>query len=149
MLNTAIGSVVNQQPSVPPQVASAGAINGASVDTQGIIGGPALSAAVDVTTGATGGGPTTQSATVKVQDSADNSTFADYIPPGLAATPTAVVTAANARGTLAVDLSGARRYIRVVCTVAFTGGASPTLAVSSGFTLGGLKELPASAPVQD
>ncbi len=149
MLNTAIASVVNQQPSVAPQVASAGAINGASVDTQGIIGGPPLSAAVDVTTGALTGGPTTETATIKVQDSADNATFADYIPPGLAATPTAVVAAANARGTLAVDLSGARRYLRVVCTVAFTGGASPTMGVSAGFTFGGLKELPAAAPVQD
>lgn len=149
MLNTAIGSVVLQSPSVAPQVASAGAINGASVDTQGIIGGPPLSAAVDVTTGAAGGGPTTQSATIQVQDSADNATFANYVPPGLAASPSVAITVVNGRATLAVDLSGARRYLRVVCTVAFTGGASPTLAVSSGFTFGGLKELPASAPVQD
>ena len=88
--------------------------NGIGVDTLGY-----NSAAISLETGAVTG--TTPTLDVKIQDSADNSTFADL------STPVAFtqVTAANNSQILRLEglnATGRRRYIRVVATV---GGTTP------------------------
>lgn len=77
-------------------------------------------------TGAVTGAPTSFTCTWQVQDSPDNSTWANYGDP-------LVLTAAASADALSVKLVDADRYVRVVCTVAFVGGTTPTLYASSAF----------------
>ncbi len=99
--------------------------NGISIDTLGY-----NSAAISLETGAVTG--TTPTLDVKIQDSADNSTFAD-LSPSVAFTQ---VTAANNSQILRLEGlngTGRRRYIRVVATV---GGTSPNFTTSCSVLLG-------------
>lgn len=66
------------------------------------------------------GGGTSPTLDVKIQDSADNSSFADVT--GL--TFTQVTAAADATEAIAINAPGLRRYVRSVSTIA---GTSPTL----------------------
>jgi len=129
-----------------PAASAAGSVNGAAVDRvlPGVAPGLALSCDLVAQTGAATGGPTTQTLDAKIQDSPDGSTgWADYIPPG-AASVAAIpqITAINTLARKRVDLSGARRYIRVVTTVGFTGGSSPTLGNAVVVELCGLENPP-------
>ena len=99
--------------------------NGIGVDTLGY-----NSAAVIQEVGAVSG--TTPTLDTKVQDSADNSAFAD-LSPAVAFTQ---VTAANNSQILRLDglnLAGRRRYLRAVATV---GGTSPNFQTSVVVLLG-------------
>lgn len=121
-------------------LASTGATrNSAGIDRATPGGQLALSCKLVAQTGAVTGGPATQTLDAKLQDSADNSTFADYVPPRGVAADAAIaqITAVNTMKTKDIDLSTARRYVRVVEVAALTGGASPTLAVESHVVLGG------------
>lgn len=134
MISTNIGASVKVVAGFSPQAAVAGAINGAAIDRLGF-----RSAVLHARSGAVTGAPTAQTYDVKLQDSADGSTgWADI--PGAAITQ---ITAANAEAEKDINLAGAKRYIRVVGTVGFTGGTSPTLQVASALVLGG----PAAEPV--
>ena len=132
-----IGGIVFPLSGVRPQSASAGTINGASIDR--MAHEMPLSCVVHQNVGAVGGAPTTTSVITKLQDSADGSTFADYAPASANAVvqATAAVTAANTDNSMSVNLSSARRYIRAVTTVAFTGGTSPTALVAAMVLLSG------------
>ena len=110
--------------SLRPQAITANT-NGIGVDTLGY-----NSAAVSLETGAVTG--TTPTLDVKIQDSADNSTFADL------ATPVAFtqITAANNSQILRLEglnATGRRRYIRAVATV---GGTTPNFTSSCVVLLG-------------
>lgn len=129
-LTTKIGNV--------PVAASAGTRNGAAIDRQGF-----LSAVISATCGAATGTPTSFTYDAKVQDSADGSTgWADYKPDGATVAAITQITAVNTNGRRNVNLVNAKRYIRVVETVAFVGGTSPTLAVAEDVILGGASEEP-------
>jgi len=102
----------------PQSVSGASAINGTGIDREYQNEGfNAVLLALNV--GAVSGTPTSFTLTVKLQDSADNSTFADF------GTLTVVGIAASTIYQLAIDIRGARRYVRAVLTPAFTGGTSP------------------------
>jgi len=141
-----IGGHVKPVVAIPPTSPLAGTVNGAGIDRLGfgsVQPQVPLSCVVHAASGALGGGPTTQTLDVKVQDSADNSTFNDYIPPGaavVAAIPQ--ITAASSDARVNVDLSMARRYIRAVAVTAFTGGASPTMFQFVDVTFGGFDSVP-------
>lgn len=99
--------------------------NGNGIDTLGY-----NSAAISLEVGAVSG--TSPTLDVKIQDSADNSTFAD-LSPSVAFTQ---VTAANNSQILRLEglnAAGRRRYIRVVATV---GGTSPNFTASCSVLLG-------------
>jgi len=132
-----IGGIVFALSGVRPQSASAGAINGATIDR--MAHEMPLSCVVHQNVGALGGAPTTTSVITKVQDSADGSTFADYAPLSALSVvqATTALTATNTDNSVNVNLSSARRYIRAVTTVAFTGGTSPTALVSAIVMLSG------------
>ena len=132
-----IGGIVFPLSGVRPQSASAGTINGASIDR--MAHEMPLSCVVHQNVGAVGGAPPTTSVITQLQDSADGSTFADYAPASANAVvqATAAVTAANTDNSVSVNLSSARRYIRAVTTVAFTGGTSPTALVAAMVLLSG------------
>jgi len=91
--------------------------NGAGADLQGYQG--VLKIVLD--SGA--GGGTTPTLDVKIQDSADNSTFADV----LGKVFTQVTGASASIQSLAIDTRAVRRYIRAVLVIA---GTSPTFGLA-------------------
>lgn len=95
-------------------------LNGAGVDLQKVA---PQTAAVELHVGTVTG--TTPTLNVKIQDSADNSTFADL------ATPIAFaqIVAAQTPITVQVDTRLVRRYIRAVATIAGTSPVFPCSAV--------------------
>lgn len=125
----------------PQALAATGAVNGPVIDRRNH-----LSAVLLGITGAATGSPSGISTTFKLQhgDASDGSDMADFddnSPRGTASNKTA--TAENALALLGLDLSGAKRYVRVVATNALTGGTTPTLQVGAGLFMGGSAELPA------
>lgn len=136
-----VGGLVTNRTLLRPQasaVAAAFSLIGLALDRESF-----LSALIKLTAGAVTGAPSAQQVSWKVQDSADGATFADILPSQ--ANPVVVgadITAVNGNSVLEIDCSGLRRFIRVVATVAFTGGTAPTIFLSSEATLGGGKLLP-------
>lgn len=130
-----IGAYVATKFSLAPQsMAASATANGSSVDRLG-----ASSAVLVGLAGAATGTPTGVSVTYKIQDSADGSTFADVT----SITDDVELTAVSSAVELDVDLTGLRRYIRVVATTALTGGTTPTILVAGCLILGGQDTLPA------
>jgi hypothetical protein len=86
--------------------------------------------------------------TVKVQDSADGSTWADYVTftdPGVVATgPTG---GGNVTGVtrLGVNLSSARRYVRAVFTPDLSAGGTDTAKLLAAFVFAGFDAIPSPA----
>lgn len=136
-----IGALIALATSVRPQAASAGTINGASIDR--VAHNMAGSCVLHQATGASTGTPTTISVQSTLQHSPDNSTWSNYEPDGATVQQTAALTAVNSDNAVAVDLTNANRYIRSVTVVAFTGGTSPTVLVAADVALGGAPVLPA------
>jgi hypothetical protein len=81
--------------------------------------------------GAISGGPATSPVTFKIQDSADNSAWADVTDLTLVEVATKVLSAAGDIGRIAFRPKGLRRYVRLVQTNALTGGSSPTVFASA------------------
>ncbi len=132
-----VGALAVPTSGVRPQNASAGTINGAVLDR--MAHNMPLSCVLHQNLGAIGGAPTTTSVITKLQDSADNTTFADYAPANQNSVvqACAALTATNTDNTANINLSSARRYIRAVTTVAFTGGTSPTALVAATLVIAG------------
>lgn len=121
-----------------PAARAAGTANSTGVDRLA----PSFGACVLlVQAGAASGTPTTLTLDAKVQHSDDNSTFTDYTPSSGTAS-VGQITAASTNARKAVDLSGAKRYVRVAVTTAFTGGTSPTLLSSAALILGDAQATP-------
>lgn len=120
-------AVVRTVRAIAPDEYSASA-NGPAIDRQGF-----ANAELFVDVGDVEGSPTAFTVNLKLQDSADGSTgWADL--PGAAIQQ---VSAANTQRTLSLNLAGARRYVRAVLTISFTGGTSPNVAVAAALVLGG------------
>jgi hypothetical protein len=135
-----IGSLVVPVTSVFPESAAAGTINGSSIDrTQHNLPN---SCVLHQVVGVESGTPTTTSVQTTLQHSPDNSTWSNY-QIGTTVQQTAALTAANSENTVAIDLTGAYRFIRAVTTVAFTGGTSPAALIAADIILGGERELAA------
>lgn len=127
-----------------PALSAAGTRNGSAIDRATPGGVRYGSLTLHTMTGAIAGAPSAQTVDAKLQHSVDGSTnWADYVPPG-ASTAAAItqLTAASASGEVDVNLEGARRYVRVVETVAFTAGTSPTIGVASSVVLAGADRTP-------
>lgn len=123
-----IGAYVKAVRGISPQDSAAATINGASIDRLGFD-----SCVLHHTCGAASGTPTSFTAASKLQDSDDGSTgWADLT--GAAAT---TLAADDTEAQKDIDLTGAKRYIRVVETVAFVGGTSPKVEVAATVVLGG------------
>jgi hypothetical protein len=107
--------------SILPAAAKTASADGTGVDTAGFHSAAMLVAAgdIDTTTG-------DETYAFKVQDSADNSTFADV------SGATTTITADNTAKMVAVP-EGHARYLRVVATLA---GTTPSILVAAGFLLG-------------
>ncbi|MBL4769336.1 MAG: hypothetical protein JKY94_16810 [Rhodobacteraceae bacterium] len=79
-------------------------------------------------TGAVTGAPTSFTCTYQLQDSPDNSAWTNF---GTAL----VLTAASDADSKSIDLSQADRWVRVVLTVAYVAGTTPTLFATSNLHL--------------
>jgi hypothetical protein len=120
------GDALTNKRAVSPQSASAGSINGVAIDRLGY-----SSASFAVITGAVTGSPSAQTVDAKIQEAdASGGTYTDV------SGATVSITDADSIGEINVDLSGLKRYIRIVLTVSFTGGTSPAIEVASNCALG-------------
>ena len=127
-----IGSKVKMARSAAP-IGAAGAVNGAAIDRQGF-----GSCVLFLNTGAATGTPATQAADAKLQESADGSTgWTD-----IANAAVTQIVADNGSAYVDVNLRTIKRYVRVVQTIALTGGTTPAWPVASNVVLGGADVLP-------
>lgn len=137
-----IGALIKVATSVFDAAASAGTVNGTAIDRAAH--NMPLSCAIHADAGAVAGSPTTTSVQYKLQHSADDSTWADYTDPNTGSVAqTAALTAADSEAQIAVDLSIANRWLRLVQTTAFTGGTSPTVVSGGRLVLSGEPAYPA------
>lgn len=136
-----IGSMLSIVTSVLPQSSAAGTVTGSSIDRQAhsLAGCCVLHQVAGAVTGA----PSAISIITKLQDSADNSSFADYKPDGVNVATNVAITAASTENSLSVDLTLARRYIKAITTVAFTGGTTPAASIAADVILSGENTLAA------
>lgn len=115
-------------PGLNPAAQPAGTVTGPVIDRQGF-----LSAIVNLTVGAAAGAPTAQGVSLKLQHG-DAANGTDMVDVTGAATPS--LTADNTNASFNVDMTGLKRYIRVVATVTFTDGTTPTIPVAATLALG-------------
>lgn len=137
-----LGALFKPVIGLAPLANSAGTRNGSAIDRSPAGGVNYAGCTLAVQVGTPTGSPTSFTVDVKLQDSADGSTgWADYKPDG---STTAAITQATAAGLaeIDVDLSGAKRYIRVVEVVAFVGGSSPAVPVADAVILVGADRTP-------
>lgn len=132
--STDAGVLVGIRKGTAPAAVAAGTRNSVGIDRLGFDSGVLIAQ-----TGAATGTPTTLTLAAKIQESADGTTgWADIA--GAVIDP---LTAENSVARVNLRLPTAKRFLRVVETVGFTGGTSPTLGASSAFVLCGPDEIPA------
>lgn len=133
-----IGAYVVAKEGLPPKANGAGTRQGAVIDRADSSLAYAQSCVLVAHVGAATGAPDSFTYDVKLQHGAlaDGSDMADF---DGGAIPQ--VTAAGLVE-LDVDLAGAKRYIRVVETVALSGGSSPSLPAGVAVVFGGGRKLP-------
>lgn len=147
MLQTDIGAYLEPAFTVAPVLQAAATVSGTGVDRLNTPTGLPYqyhSAMLVVMTGATVGTPTSFTVDARFQDSADNTTFADFNPGSAAGSEPALgwvsiptITAINTIARVNVNLTAARRYLRPQIIVAFVGGTTPTIGLAATIILGG------------
>ncbi len=127
-----IGRLIAMERGIIPEDSVAATINGPAIDR---FSGGGTSAVLHAACGAATGSPSTQTVDAKIQDSADGSTGWADLSPAIATTQ---LTADDTESESAnVNLINHKRHIRVVVTVGFSGGSTPTIPVSATLCLGG------------
>jgi hypothetical protein len=139
---TGVGGEIKVVSGIQPKARDASTEYGTGVDRTGF-----ASCVLQAMAGPTSGTPTTQTCDVKLQHSdASGSGYVDFQPGGVAAAgAVAQLTAADTSKRKAINLAGAKQYIRVAAVTAFTGGTTPTFASSASLVLGGADTLPAQS----
>ena len=120
--------------SIPLSSLGGAAVNGPAINRLGFD-----SCVLHTAGGSATGSPTAQTLDAKLQESEDGSTAWTDIT-GAAITQ---ITADDSEAQVDVDLSGVKKFIRVVQTVVLTAGTSPEWPVSSIVILGGASQVPA------
>lgn len=145
ILQTDIGSVITNRLAAFAAITAGGAgdgaaVNGVAID-RGALGLPG-SALVAIFHQATlAAGQTLSVGAVKVQDSADGASWADF---AALPAPGVVATATGGGQTIAkVCLTGARRYVRLVFTADLSAANTDTATLVGAWTFGGFAALPA------
>lgn len=133
------GAYVLGAAGVLPQNSGAATVNGSAIDR-----GDYQSCVVHAMTGTATGSPSAQSHTFKLQDSPDGSTDWNDLTDVHGNVYSTEITADETIADLDVKLGGAKKYIRVVATVAFTDGSSPANDIAAVVALAGVAsaELP-------
>lgn len=129
-----IGAYAKVVRGVSPANATASTITGPAIDRQGF-----ESCILAHSCGAATGSPTARTVDCKLTHSdTSGGTYTDVA--GAAATQ---LTADDTDAEKNVSLIGVKRFLKVVQTVAFTGGTAPAIPVEATVVLGGAVELPA------
>lgn len=139
-----VGAEVLCRTGIDPAARVAGTSNGVGIDRMGFNSCVLIGKA-----GAVTGAPSALTADFKLQH-ADTlaGSYADYTPTVPSPGGTGAVAVLNAVSSIkkrTIDLKAARRFIRVFCTVGFTGGTAPTLFSDATLVLGGADTLPTTA----
>jgi len=129
-----LGESVKLVKGIAPAAQVAGSVNGTVVDRFGF-----LDAVVHLGLGVVSGAPSAQGVTLKLQTGAvaDGSDMADVIGATIVA-----LAVDNLQAELDIDLSGYKRYARVVVTTTFTGGTTPAIPVAVTVALGNATNIP-------
>lgn len=142
-----IGAYVKSLAGIAPQSNDlATAVNGADIDR--LANATPLSMVLLAHLGALSGAPSALALEFRVQHADDNAgspgTYADYQIDGANVSISFDETETNTLKELDIDLSGAKRWVRVQITdgSAFTGGTSPEALVAAEYILGGVDTLP-------
>ena len=130
-----IGAYAIGVPSIVYESSVAATIDGVSIDRAKH--SMPLSCIMYTSLGAVTGAPSAVSVQSTLQDSADGTNFANYLYDGVNAAQGTAMAAGSAVQNWNVDLWNARRYLRVVTVIGFTGGTSPAVPVSAHLILGG------------
>jgi hypothetical protein len=136
-----IGALVSVVTSVQDAAATAGTVNGATIDR--VSHSMTQSCVMHTVLISDAGGPSAISVQSTLQHSPDGANWSNYEPDGVNAAQASALTAVATENSLPVDLTLADRYIRVSTVVTLTGGTSPTAAVVADLILGGENTLPA------
>jgi hypothetical protein len=133
----------------PPNAGAAGTITGITIDRIDYQG----DLSVLVNHGVVTGSPTAFSVNAHVEESEDSSTWtdvdlaADIADGGDAITEMSDDSSTYGVETLRIKLENRKRYLRVVCVVAFTDGSSPKVPVAGFYTLSGCRRtIPVTQP---
>ncbi len=127
-----MGTTIKTVRALSPQAKDAGAVNGVGIDRSDFYD---AIAAIEV--GATSGSPTSFTVDAKIQDSDDDSTYAD-----VAGLTMAQIAAVDSHGEINFKLHGLRQFHRIVVTPAFVGGTSPDVLVSATLVMGAARNNP-------
>jgi hypothetical protein len=92
-----------------------------------------LSGIFGIEVGAVSGTPTSFSVAAKIQHS-DTTTDEDYVDVPGYTLPT--LTAINTETSKGFDLTGLKKYVRIVATIAFVGGSTPKVFLTGPVVLG-------------
>jgi hypothetical protein len=132
-----IGAYVAPVLAVAPASSVAATVNGVAIDRINF-----ESLVLHLTCGVATGSPTGQSVIVKLQHSdASGSGYEDFTDRNGNGASVAL-TANGSYTSVDIDLAGAKRYVRAVVTVAFTGGSGPAIPIAVSVILGGPQKLP-------
>lgn len=133
---TDIGAMLQVEQGTPPLADTGSTVNGTGIDRSQF-----QSCVLGLSSGAATGTPCTQLGDARLQDSADNSTFADFTDDqGNGAV--AQISGDDEDAYTAINLRTAEKFIRVVRVIAFTGGSSPDWPVATPVILGGALNTP-------
>lgn len=140
-----IGAQLKTAMGPPAKAETPATVNGPAIDRMGIVSAQGyLSCVLHGQCGSATGSPTAQSYIAKLQDSATSGgTYADFTDSEGNGALTAI-TADDTDGRTNIDLSSAKRFVRVVRIVALTAGTTPALPCSETVVFGGAGELPQS-----
>lgn len=131
-----IGPEVKFAIGTPPGDIAAGTVVGAAIDRTGF-----NSMVLEAQTGAVSGSPSAQTVDTKVTHcDTSGGTYTD-----LSGAAVAQIAAANTRKRKSIDLRGAKQFIKISTTTAFTGGTTPKIGQSVVVALGGADSIPAQA----
>jgi hypothetical protein len=142
-----INSRVWIESAIPPQHSAAATITGTTMDRQTTGSEQGFdSCVILLRSGTTTGTPSSFTIDSQLQDSADDSSWSNVATSAVNAAVTHTqITAASTSRRLAINLRPLRRYVRLVVTVAFSGGTSPTVGVGATFCFGGARKIPVTS----
>ena len=137
-MSNRLGQNVAVRQAVAPVVQAAG--NPAAIVIDTLAAGNTFwdDAVAVLNVGAASGSPDATSVSMKIQDSDDNSHWADAVDESGNAIATKPVGASTVTS-ISFSRSRLRRYILVMVTVAFTGGTTPAVPVSATLVFGSPK----------
>ena len=135
-----VGAFIKPVTGIFPVNSAAGTVEGPGIDRFPDVGKQFDSCVLKLARGQDSGGADPHSVAAILEESSVQDDGATWS--AIAGASIAALTVDDTEAQVDVDLTGAKRYIRVVAVVTLTAGSSPKLPFSADIILGGPKELP-------